>query len=230
MRGWAFLLMMMMMIVRMNMMNMMMDTMIMLNEYDEFDNDISAFPLWLARAQSCQYQIRLRSHQWRGNPIRSYNVLLLSQMLWTYGTLDLIVFVFLFCFSQDQLFPFPPWLLDTAILTCQNCGFKGFTRRMYSHSAHYSSHLHRYQGGNKSTVFASRQIPPKLWLIAQFIVPLCVLWLPTGCTFLNLMMSTLALLFDKPMHHICHFFHADACCGSERDKSKRTPLVEFCQL
>ena len=142
----------------------------------------------------------------RGNPIRSYNLLLMSEMLRPYGNLDLIVFVFLFCFSRDQLFPFPPWLLVTAILTCQNCGFNGFTRRMYSHSPHYSSHLHRYQGGNKSTVFASPQIPPKLWLIVQFIVPLCVLWLPTGFTFSNLMMITLALLFDKTMHHICHFF------------------------
>ena len=52
-----------MMNMMMKMVNTTMNTMIMMNEYDEFDNDNYSFPLWPARAQSCQYQIRVRSHQ-----------------------------------------------------------------------------------------------------------------------------------------------------------------------
>ena len=206
----------------------------MMNEYDEYDddydksyNDNYSFPLWPARAQSCQYQIRVRSRQW-GGTLFIHTIVCLC--LKCFGHMAPWTCFPFFVFPKTNCFHFPLDSWTRQYWLVKIVGFKGFTRRMYSHSAHYSSHLHRYQGGNKSTVFASRQIPPKLWLIAQFIVPLCVLWLPTDCTFSNLMMSTLALLFDKPMHHICHFFHADACCGSERDKSKRTPLVEFCQL
>ena len=63
-----------------NMMNMMINTIIMTNEYDEFDNDISTFCILhflsgrlVLRRASTRSERDLISE--RGNPIHSYNLL-----------------------------------------------------------------------------------------------------------------------------------------------------------
>ena len=93
-----------------NMMNMMINTIIMTNEYDEFDNDISTFCILhflsgrlVLRRASTRSERDLISE--RGNPIRSYNFDYVSN---GYLNSEPIVLVFLFCFVQDQLLPFPP--------------------------------------------------------------------------------------------------------------------------
>ena len=77
-----------------------------------------------------------------------------------------------------------PWLLnvfniDFLSKLCDRIVLRGIPRILIISKSisHLGWHLEEgNKRANKSTVFAPLQISPKLWLIVQFIVPLCVLW------------------------------------------------------
>jgi len=77
-----------------------------------------------------------------------------------------------------------PWLLDVFNIDflsklCDRIVLRGIPRILIISKSisHLGWHLEEgNKRANKSTVFAPLQISPKLWLIVQFIVPLCVLW------------------------------------------------------